>query len=275
MDLFFADDARQRKPSRPGMGPLVSIGGIYVPSQAVGNLERAIETLCADYGFPPREEFKWSPGRKLWMRDKLVREDRQEFFIRMLNLARDSEVKAIVVVEDTDYGTATGAPCAEEDVARLFLERVHKLLDKVGAEGLVIVDRPSGGRADEDRFLANCLETLQSGTDYVKPDRIALNVLSTPSKLVRLLQVADVVSSCTLAAVGGEDCHSPPVFDVVRPLLHSDMGRIGGVGLKIHPDLRYVNLYHWLLGDSHFLKRGVGHPLPLGDFLYSSDPDNP
>lgn len=275
MDLFFADDARQRKPSRPGMGPLVSIGGIYVPSQEVGHLERAIDTLCADYGFPPREEFKWSPGRELWMRDNLVGEERQEFLIRMLSLAQDSEVKAIVIVEDTGYETATGALSAEEDVTCLFLERVHKLLNKARAEGIVIVDRPSGGRADEDRFLANCLETLQSGTDYVKPDRIALNVLSTPSKLIRLLQVADVVTSCTVAAVGGEDVHSPPVFDVVRSLLHSDMGRIGGVGLKIHPDFRYVNLYHWLLGDTNFLKHAVGHPLPLRDFPYSSDFDCP
>lgn len=275
MDLFFADDARQRNPSRPGMGPLVSIGGIYVPSQAVGNLERAIDTLCTDCGFPPGEEFKWSPGRELWMRDNLIREDRQEFFIRVLALAQDSEVKAIVVIEDTDYRTATGAPSPEEDVTCLFLERVHKQFATAGAEGIVIVDRPSGGRADEDRFLANCLETLQSGTDYVKPDRIALNVLSTPSKLIRLLQVADVVTSCTVATVGGEDCFSPPVFDVIRPLLHSDMGRIGGVGLKIHPDIRYANLYHWLLGEAHFFKRAIGHPLPLRDFPYSSDPNCP
>lgn len=273
MDVFFADDARQRNPSRSGMGSLVSIGGIHVPSQAVGELEKAINNLCDDFGFPPGEEFKWSPGRELWTRDNLIGEDREEFFIRVLTLARDRGVKAIVVIEDTGYQTATGTPTAEEDITSLFLERVHRQLVKARSEGIVIVDRPGGGRADEDRFLANCLETLQSGTDYVKHDRIALNVLSTPSKLIRLLQVADVVTSCTTAAVSGEDRFSPPIFKAIKPLLYSDMRRIGGVGLKIHPDLVFVNLYHWLLGDSHFFKHTTGYPLPLQDHPYSSSPN--
>ena len=275
MDIFFADDARQRSPSRPGMGTLVAIGGIHVPSQAVGGLERAIDELCTDDGFPPREEFKWSPGRELWMHDNLVGEAREQFFVSVLTLARDWGVRAVVVIEDTRYATATSAPNAEEDVTRLFLERVHKQLVKAGAEGIVVVDRPSGGRADEDRFLVNCLETLQSGTGYVKPDRIALNVLSTPSKHVRLLQVADIVISCTTAAVGGENRFSPPIFDVIKTLLHQVMGRIGGVGLKIHPDSIYANLYYWLLGDSRFWKRAMGSPLPLQTYPYSSDPNYP
>jgi hypothetical protein len=275
MDFFFADDAYQKNPSRQGMGPLVAIGGIHVPSQAVGQLEKAIDNLCADQGFPPREEFKWSPGRELWMRDNLIGDDRQEFFIRVLNLAQDSGVKAIVVIDDTDCRTATGAASAEEDVTCLFLERVQRQLGKADHEGVVIVDRPSGGRADEDKFLASCLEILQSGTDYVKPDRITLNVLSTPSKLVRLLQTADLVASCAVAAVGGEDRFSPPVFDAIKPLLHNDMARIGGVGLKIHPDFRHVNLYYWLLGDTHILKRGIPYSLPQENFPYSSDPNRP
>ncbi|MEW6233637.1 MAG: DUF3800 domain-containing protein [Chloroflexota bacterium] len=271
MEFFFTDDARQGRPSRPGMGPLVAIGGILVPGQAVWHLERAIDTLCADYGFPQGEEFKWSPGRDLWMRDNLVGETREAFFIDVLSMAERGGVKAIVVIEDTNLRTATSAPNAEMDVTRLFLERVNIQLRRMRSEGIVIVDRPSGDRANEDRFLANCLETLQAGTTYVKPDRIVLNVLSTPSKLVRLLQAADVVSSCTVAAVGGEARFSPPVFALIKRLLFSDMGRIGGVGLKIHPDYRYANLYHWLLGDLHFWKAGAGVSLPLTDRPYSSD----
>jgi hypothetical protein len=155
------------------------------------------------------------------------------------------------------------------------LERVHRLFGKIQSEGIVIVDRPGGGRADEDRFLGSCLETLLSGTDYVKPDRIALNVLSTPSRLIRLLQVADVITSCTVAMVGGEDNFSPPIFNEIRSLLDRDMGRIGGVGLKIHPDYKYANLYHWLLGDSDFFKALTGSPLPILTRPYSTGPNSP
>jgi len=164
MDLFFADDARQNNPTRPGMGPLVAIGGVYVPGECVGGLERALNDLCISTGFPPGEEFKWSPGRELWMRNNLVGNAREAFFLQALRLARDYGARAIIVIEDTKYKRATNTPTPEEDVTRLFLERAHWQFQSANTDGIVVVDRPSGGRADEDQFLADCLELLQSGT---------------------------------------------------------------------------------------------------------------
>jgi len=106
MDFFFVGDAQQKRPSRPGMGSLLALGGIYVPEQAVKELERRTEELCAKYGFPPYEVFKWSPGRKLWMHDNLLGEKRQEFFVRVLDLANENETTATVVIEDTTSKTA-------------------------------------------------------------------------------------------------------------------------------------------------------------------------
>lgn len=275
MRFFFADDSRQLKPSRPGMGPLVAIGGIDVPADGVRDLETAIDALCGEFGFPPGEAFKWSPGRELWMHENLVEADREEFFKRLLALARDGDVRTIVVMEDTSRRAATSAESREADVAVLFIERVHNQLARAGAEGIVIAAQPGGGRRDEHKFLTACLETLRSGTDYVQPERIAVNVLSSPSKFIRLLQLADVVTSCTVATVGGEDRFSPPVFEMIKPLLHSDRGRIGGVGLKIHPDGRYANLYHWVVGDSHFVRSSVGIRLPRKTSAYSEGPDCP
>ena len=144
-----------------------------------------------------------------------------------------------------------------------------------GREGVVIVDTPSGTRGDEDRFLGRCLDTIQRGTPYVRFERIALNVISTNSKLVRLLQLADVVTSCTLAYIGGEPQWSLPVFEQIKTILRSDYGRLGGCGVKIHPDLRYRNLYHWLLGDTHFVRYQSGVPLPLANYPYAQSPDEP
>jgi hypothetical protein len=79
---------------------------------------------------------------------------------------------------------------------------------------------------------------------------------------MRVLQLADIVVSCAVSRVSGESNFSPIVFPQVKKLLRFDGTRIGGVGLKLHPDLRYANLYHWLLGDSHWIKGLTGVPLP-------------
>ena len=281
MDIFFADDARQRTPTRPGMGPLVAAGGIYVPGDAVRSLERDLTDLCTAFGFPLGEEFKWSPRPGSWMHGELITERRQEFLIDAVRLAAARNVSAVVIIEDTNCDTATPA-CArhEDDATALMLERVNWCLRRKetdgiiagGTDGIIIADRPGGARRDEDKFLANCLESIQSTTLYLRPTRIALNVLSTSSHLIRLLQLADVVCSCTTAVVAGEASFSPPIFEHIRPLLHSDSGRIGGVGLKLHPDFRYANLYHWLLGDAYLTRGNTGRPLPDQRYPYSTSP---
>lgn len=276
MQFFFADDARRDKPSRKGMGPLVAIGGVVVPVDQVGGLEKVIRDLCGSFGFPPGEPFKWSPGPELWMRDNLILEKREKFFVQALSLTEKHGAKASVVIEDTNRRPAMSDKSPEEDVVCMFLERVDNKFRLSGEEGIVVVDRPSGGRVDENKFLQNCSETILSGTQYVRPEHIALNVLSSPAAHVRLLQVADVVTSCTLSFASGENKYSPPVFEAIKRLLLRDLfGRVGGIGLKIHPDLRYANLYHWLVGDGYIRKGNVEIPLPIKRFPYSADPDIP
>lgn len=272
MRLIFADDSRQNSPSRPGMGPLVTIGGISVDAEDVRALSDSIDTICAQFGFPQNQEFKWSPGRELWMRDNLIGEKRREFFASIIQLLAERQVVALVVIEDTRCARATDAPSPEMDVTTLFLERIDNQCARRNCYGLVVADRPSGGRSDEDTFLADCLETLQTGTGYVIPSRIAHNVISTPSKLSRLLQAADLITSCTLAVVSGERQYAPPIFDAIRGLLDNDRLRIGGYGLKIHPDYKYANLYYWLVGDKYIMRWSIGYPLPMVNCPYNADP---
>lgn len=273
MDFFFADDARQNNPSRDGMGQLVAAGGIYVPGDSVYALERDLDKLCSECGFPPKEEFKWSPGRELWMRENLVDVERQDFFFRAIESAKLAGAKAVVVVVDSGAEHASHlADSAETDATILLLERANSLFTRNRNFGVIVTDRPGGDRRDEMRFLASCLEVLEIGTEFVNFNRTALNVLSTPSKLVRLVQLADLITSCTLFAVSGEDVFAPPVFEHIRDFLDSS-GRIGGYGLKIHPDYTYVNLYHWICGDSLFMRGSTGHPMPLEGHPYSKDPN--
>ena len=274
MDLFCADDARQENPSRPGMGSLVAAGGIHIPDESTASMEDGISRTCADYGFPVREEFKWSPGRKLWIHGNLTGRQRRQFFLDLLDLAHSKEVRAVVIVEDTESRTATGAESAEMDVTRLLLERVNSQFGKSRTNGMVIFDRPGGDRRSEDAFLSQCFDTLDQGTDYVSFRNIN-SIISVSSKHQRLVQLADVVTSCTLAAVAGECRHSPPVFEAIKGILARDGRRVGGTGLKIHPDYKYANLYHWLVEDSGLGQWSGGHRLPLDDRPYTCAPDSP
>jgi hypothetical protein len=274
MDVFVVDDSAQRTPTRAGMGPLVAAGGIHVPSESVRDLERKLAALCTEVGFPDGEEFKWSPDRRQWMYRSLKFDARERFFLTALAFAAEAGVTAIICINDTQKATATGTQTHEEDVITLLLERADHLLVSKGAQALVVVDRPSGNRAAETRYLAQRLETINTGTEYVSFERVAL-VLATESRLVRLLQLADLVVSCTLQYVAGEAKYAPAVFEQIKPLLRSDYGRIGGAGLKIHPDYRYANLYLWLCGDTHFVRFQSGYPLPLKTRPYATSPAEP
>jgi hypothetical protein len=63
VDLFVVDDSAQRMPTRSGMGALVAVGGVHIPSAQVRSLERGLDDLCAEAGFPKNEEFSGPPTR--------------------------------------------------------------------------------------------------------------------------------------------------------------------------------------------------------------------
>jgi hypothetical protein len=146
VDLFAIDDSKQRKPSQKGMGPLVAVGGLHVPGEAVRELELALDALCDDFGFPSGDEFKWSPDGDSWQRTNLVDERRESFNLRALALAREAGATGIVVMEDTTKGKANAeAASREEDVTLMFLERAHSHLS-AKRHAVVVFDRPGGGR---------------------------------------------------------------------------------------------------------------------------------
>jgi hypothetical protein len=265
LDVFAIDDSAQAAPSRPGMGPLVAVGGIHISGEKVRDLELALDALCAETGFPAGEEFKWSP-KTPWMRKSLIAEARQQFFLAALKLARGVGATAIVAMEDTRKAKASSAwSTHEDDVTMMFLERAHAQVP-AGRAALVLFDRQGGDHRDDFAFLSSCIDKLRTGTAYTKLDKLAL-ALSSDSRLSRLLQLADMITGCSTSFVAGESRWSPRVFtDGVLPLLRQDYGRKGGCGLKIHPDWRYGNLYHWLLGDTHFVRYQMGEPLPSTHF---------
>lgn len=276
MDLVVIDDSKQANPSRDGMGSLVAVGGLHIPADGVRALGRSLDDLCQEYGFPSHEdEFKWSPHRGTWIRENLRGDDRESFFIDCLEAAKEEGAEACVVIEDGSRRNTAGSHVDHElDAVKVFLERTDHHLSEAGTEAILLADHPTGGRPAEARFVAECLRTLREGTRFMDLERTAL-VVTEDSKNTRLLQLADLVVGCTLSYVSGEDEYSPSLFEgQIRGMLRSEGGRIGGVGLKLHPDFCFANLYHWLLGDDVLWKSGVGHPMPLKGWPYVNSAEN-
>lgn len=165
------------------MGPLVGVGGLHVPGESVGDLERALAALCATAGFPEGQGFKWSPGRGHWMWKGLVDDGRQRFFIDALQLAASHGSHCIVVIEDTEHLTAT-APGIDHvlDATTLFLERANTELRATRAFGLVIVDRPSGGARRMLAILVHALRLL--GPARNMSNQIASRSMCCPPRLI-------------------------------------------------------------------------------------------
>jgi hypothetical protein len=262
--FVFADDARQEKPSRLGAGSFVAIGGVLLDGQYVGPLERMIDQLCKRTGFPAGEQFKWSPGRRdEYMRTVLVDERRLRFYEELLGLARQFEATTTVVIEDTGYNAARGESIDHEhDVTTLFLERASYAIGQRYTDGVVVIAKPGGGPKDDEKFLNRCLDTVEEGTEYHSFGNLPLGVMTVHSRRIRLLQLADVIVSCVVSRVSGEPRYSSEVFELIRPILRRGYDRAGGIGLKLHPEYVYANLYYWLLGDRQWTRDQMARPLP-------------
>jgi hypothetical protein len=270
MKIVFLDDSRQNKPTRSKLGPLVALGGIAIDSERLLELTEALTSTCRKHGFPENEPFKWSPGRELWMHSHLKDEKRQSFLLEVLACAAKCEAKAFFSCVDSSTQRADPkSKTPERDVYNLILERVEGYLNDEKKPGLIIVDRSGGDLKGEEKFLANLIEQTREGTTYVVPKQIAIPVLSCPSRLCRPLQLADVITSSTLARVAGESSFTPPIIESAKRLYYQKYGRIGGYGVKLHPAKKLANLYHWHFGDDTIIHDKVSWGAPLAGLAFS------
>ena len=267
--ILFLDDSRQRQCARERTGPLLAVGGIAISDDLASQLDAELSEICVRYHFPPGEIFKWSPSNQHWMRDNLVGDRRQSFFRAILQAVARHGGTGLVVVSDESKSTAVHQE-HEFDVLCLALERFQFGIPRE-QKGIVVVARPSGGRSDEDSFLSGCADLIAEGTRYTNFDKLAMNIVTMPMPSSKILQASDLVVSVTTAMVAGHSSYAAAIFPDVVDILRQSDGRRGGVGLKIHPDKVYLNLYHWLLGDNFFKRGNVGHPLPMKGMPFSGD----
>lgn len=262
VDFLFADDSVQTG-NRSGMGKVVAFGGVILESQHLRPLTDAIEALCQRWSVPKGTEIKWSPPVGNWIRENL-KEGRGEFNAELLQVADEFEPRALVVAWDTGRTSLKGDEAFQKCVQFLF-ERATTHLAKRDASCVMVADRPGGGRPQDDEFLRRFLERVEAGTEYAQPDRFLLNALTTPSHLVRHLQLADMVVGVTTAMVAGRYTYAQPLFERVKPwMIANHLGYRGGTGLKLFPD-ELMNLYHWVLGEDSYTKVADQRAIALPD----------
>lgn len=250
MYLVFADDSGQKNPFIKSMGELTAVGGLFMPADEANKLEIEIKNYCNKFNFSDYDVFKWSPGNnenEKFFKTTFLDQKRTDFFCSVLGLAKNYGAKAIVVIEDKSKSMAQSlkSKTHEKDVLDLFCERLSKSFKE--DKGLIIFDNPGGGASDKKLFNENCFETILHGTDYVRMSNIPFGIIPADKKFIRLLQLADIIVSCSIARVAGENKYSIPVFEKIVSIFdRSESGRISGYGLKIWPHHEYQNLYYWL-----------------------------
>ncbi|MEW8441825.1 MAG: DUF3800 domain-containing protein [Candidatus Thiodiazotropha taylori] len=274
MDVFFADDSKQ-KGVRDGMGKIVSVGGLFLDESKLRPISDAVDEIAKAFGIPDGEEIKWSPSKESWIYSNLQGEDSKECYTQILQAALSFEARAIVIAWDSGRTTLKGERALEKCLQVLF-ERIEVHLGKQDKYGLIVADRPGGGKKQEDEMLTKFLEKVQKGTDYVIPRNVLLNILTTPSHLIRHLQVADLITGITTAMVAGQYKYAKPIFPTVKTMLIKNyIGASGGAGLKVFPN-DLINLYKWLLQEDTFWKVGknTGFSLPEKGYPYASNEFN-
>lgn len=208
------------------------------------------------------------------MRCSLTDARREKFYRELIAILAEHRVVALVMAVDErhDQSSPDRQGSARKSI-KFFLERVDQRGKKLNRQALLVLDRPGGGRREESAFLKASTEIVEGGTEYVKLGHVAHSLLAADSHASRLLQVADVVTGVCLSVVAGRTQYAEPLFREIIPLLHrSAEDRIHGYGLKIFPDHRYANLYHWLVGEDTMWSGGVGLHLPANGRPYSHHP---
>jgi hypothetical protein len=132
------------------------------------------------------------------LRQRLTGENRfaLDFYIEVLSLLSSYEASVVVVLWADGY-TYIGEDRIIDNLIEFTFERFSGYLRTNHEKAIVIADRPSGGQKEIDKFISKFEKKYLEGTKYVSSEDVCHNILTTPSKLCRGLQLADLVVSIT------------------------------------------------------------------------------
>lgn len=227
MRLLFLDES-----GRIGEDGLFALGGVTVRESDWHGLRAHWLAPLTAHGWDPTNEVKWHGIRTGRVPPALADAvvdglSRAPFtaYVTLLDLEAGVEIPEFFGSPEQTYGTAL-----------MFVsERFHHLLEAEDELGLVVVD--SRHREEDDsirRFFGALTET---GTPYMRLDRIVEGLFLGPSHLSIGLQCADLIVSISAAAERGNGL----ALGYLRKLeprfaTHPATGELDGVGFKRFPE---------------------------------------
>jgi hypothetical protein len=253
LHMAFVDDSGQ--PVRGDLGPLVSLGAVVMAPEALDVFSDSVSKVRTELKVPVDVEVKWSPKKGDWLLASENRSTRTALYESVLDAAIDCGAKSIVVVWDRGAVEWDESDVKREILKWLYercsfcLESFDNKSEGVYAKGVVIADIPGGDRRDEKQWLAETLELTSYGTEYVQCDRIRMPILTGWSHHVPHLQVADIVTSMTTAALAGSSYAQKFVPRLLKLAYVNKYGYLSGAGLKFFPPDSLGNLYHYVFNQ--------------------------
>lgn len=274
MHIVYADDSAQ-KGRREGQGMLVALGAVAFAEDQLKAFADDFYVAFDEFEIPHDVELKWSPDSKAdWFREEGKTELLTPLREAVLKAAAERKVKAFAALWDKGASpTGFRSQTPEHWVIQFLFERVAMFLENSENRGLMVFDKPSGDHRDEDTWIAGTRYLTDLGTEYVKADAIVAPILTAPSHHHPQLQLADLVVGATTAAFAGNP-YGVALMPLIKPLFHTNFWKltIGGTGVKLYPD-GVCNLYHWVLGDEYYMRRGMGTPLPYAELGHYVEDD--
>ena len=228
MRLLFLDES-----GRIGEDGLFALGGVAVRANEWRSLRACWLAPLEAHGWDPANEVKWHGIRRGRVPDALADAvvdalARAPFtaYVTLLDLDRGAGLPEFFDSPERTYGTAL----------TFVSERFHHLLDAEDELGLVVAD---SRHREEDMSLRRYFGALtESGTPYMKLDRIVEGLFLGPSHLSVGLQCADLVVSITAAAERGNAQARGYLKQLLpRFATHPATGELDGVGIKRFPDV--------------------------------------
>jgi hypothetical protein len=185
-------------------------------------------------GWDPANEVKWHGIRNGFVPPVLADAvvdglSRAPFvaYVTLLDLEEGAGMDEFFGSPETTYGTAL-----------MFVsERFHHLLEAEDELGLIVAD--SRHREDDQSLRRYFGALTESGTPYMKLDRIVEGLFLGPSHLSVGLQCADLIVSITAAAERG-NAQARGYLKKLLPRFatHPATGELDGVGIKRFPEVR-------------------------------------
>ncbi len=228
MRLLFLDES-----GRIGQDWLFALGGVTVRESEWHDLRAHWLAPLEAHGWDAANEVKWHGIRSGYVPPELAD--------AVVDALARAPVRAYVTLLDLEAGAGLpeffGTPELTYGTALMFVsERFHHLLEAEDELGLIVAD---SRHREDDRSLRRYFGALtETGTPYMKLDRIVEGLFLGPSQLSIGLQCADLVVSITAAAERGNGQARGYLKRLLpRFATHPATGELDGVGLKRFPEV--------------------------------------